>query len=196
MAILTKSKLTASKGALMALIFVPSLVLADQAGATDKATVIEQTKPIIMSFGKHLKTELKQAMMSGGPVKGIAACNVSAPKLTEQASASGWKVARTSLKWRNENNKPDAWEQKQLTEFDRKLAAGVSPKTLWAVHEDEKEIRVMKAITTQEVCLACHGQTLMPDVSKKLNELYVNDRATGYNVGEIRGAFSLTKFKL
>lgn len=188
-------KISALTVVTLAMLFASSYSIAEQAAVNHKGAVIEQAKPIIMSFGKQLKAELKQAMVSGGPVKGIAACNVSAPELTEQASKAGWKVARTSLKWRNENNQPNDWEKKQLTEFDRKLAAGASAKTLWAVHESEKETRVMKAIMTQEVCLVCHGKTLMPAVSQKLNDLYPNDHATGYNLGEIRGAFSLIKSK-
>lgn len=183
-------KLNTSKAVILAMLFASPLALADQ------ASVIKQAKPIIMSFGTNLKTELKQAMVAGGPVKGLEACNLEAPKIAEQARKSGWKVARTSLKWRNENNQPDQWEQKQLVEFERKLKAGVSPKILWAVHEGEKETRVMKAIVTQEVCLACHGETLMPAVSKKLTELYPKDNATGFKAGDIRGAFSLTKYNL
>jgi hypothetical protein len=51
----------------------------------------------------------------------------------------------------------------------------------------------MKAITTEGICLACHGKTLGPAVSKKISELYPSDHATGYSVGEVRGAFSLKK---
>jgi len=175
--------------AALAALFVAPFTLADQ------SAVISEAKPIMMNFGQNLKAELKQAMMSGGPLKGLDVCHLQAPKIAEEASQSGWQVARTSLKWRNENNQPDQWEQEQLVEFERQLKAGVAPKKLWAVHEGEKETRVMKAIMTNEICLACHGETLMPSVSKKLSELYPNDRATGFKAGDIRGAFSLTKSK-
>ena len=180
----------ASKAVMLGLLTISPLVLADP------AATISEVKPIMMGFGKNLKAELKQAMMSGGPIQGIAICNTQASEIAKQASQTGWAVARTSLKWRNDKNEPDQWEKEQLIEFNRKLKAGESPNKLWSVYEDEKEVRVMKAIMTEGVCLACHGESLMPAVSKKLNELYPNDHATGFIAGDIRGAFSLKKLKI
>nr|VFK10650.1 MAG: Protein of unknown function (DUF3365) [Candidatus Kentron sp. LPFa]VFK26753.1 MAG: Protein of unknown function (DUF3365) [Candidatus Kentron sp. LPFa] len=50
--------------------------------------------------------------------------------------------------------------------------------------------RYMKAIPTLEVCILCHGASLSPDVVAKLDELYPEDQARGFKVGDIRGAFS------
>nr|VFK61436.1 MAG: Protein of unknown function (DUF3365) [Candidatus Kentron sp. UNK]VFK69117.1 MAG: Protein of unknown function (DUF3365) [Candidatus Kentron sp. UNK] len=50
--------------------------------------------------------------------------------------------------------------------------------------------RYMKAIPTLEVCTLCHGASLSPDVVTKLDELYPEDQARGFKVGDIRGAFS------
>ncbi|MFT6919058.1 MAG: hypothetical protein ACJA2G_001693 [Cognaticolwellia sp.] len=57
-------------------------------------------------------------------------------------------------------------------------------------------LRYMKAIPTGGLCLACHGSKLADDVSSKVNELYPNDQATGFKLGDIRGAFTLQKIKL
>jgi cytochrome c553 len=157
--------------------------------------VKQAAKPLIKQFAQALQGELKQAMQAGGPVNGIAACHIQAPKIAQDMNTNQWAVSRTSLKWRNPNNEPDAWERAQLESFNVKAKAGTDPKTLWAIHEDNKQVRVMKAIPTKAICLNCHGQTLMPEVAKKLAELYPEDRATGYKLGEIRGAFSLTKVK-
>jgi hypothetical protein len=51
----------------------------------------------------------------------------------------------------------------------------------------------MKAIPTAEVCLVCHGENIAPNIQAKLAELYPNDKAIGFNVGELRGAFSVTE---
>jgi hypothetical protein len=50
----------------------------------------------------------------------------------------------------------------------------------------------MKAIPTGAVCLACHGQTLAPEIQEALDTDYPHDRARGYELGQIRGAFSIT----
>ena len=53
--------------------------------------------------------------------------------------------------------------------------------------------RYMKAIPTAEPCLTCHGSNVPEPVKAKLAALYPEDRATGYNAGDIRGAFTLSK---
>ena len=49
----------------------------------------------------------------------------------------------------------------------------------------------MKAIPTGDVCLMCHGEHIAPDVHEKIKSLYPKDLATGYERGELRGAFTI-----
>ena len=51
----------------------------------------------------------------------------------------------------------------------------------------------MKAIPTQPLCLACHGQEIAPPVAEKLAELYPGDKATGFEEGDLRGAFVVVR---
>jgi hypothetical protein len=53
----------------------------------------------------------------------------------------------------------------------------------------------MKAIPLQQGCVACHGTTeQIPDAVKaRLSEEYPRDQATGYTVGQIRGAVSIKR---
>ena len=63
-----------------------------------------------------------------------------------------------------------------------------------AVENDgKKNFRFMKAIPTGEVCLKCHGSEMKPGIKAKLQELYPNDKATGFKLGDIRGAFTITQ---
>ena len=41
----------------------------------------------------------------------------------------------------------------------------------------------------QPLCLNCHGVELAPDVAGRIAELYPEDRATGFEAGELRGVF-------
>lgn len=172
-----------------------SLLISLNVWADNQQDHIDQAKPVILSFAKALKAELNSAMQAGGPVAGIEACNIKAPSITEQSNTQGWEVNRTSQKWRNPNNQPDAWEQQQLVMFKKEISEGVDPSTLWAVQEDSKSIRVMKAIPTQPICLACHGENMSSRVQEILRERYPNDLATGFKAGELRGAFSLKRYK-
>ena len=43
------------------------------------------------------------------------------------------------------------------------------------------------------MCLTCHGTDIKADVRAELTRYYPADKATGFRLGELRGAFSLVK---
>ncbi|MDT8386847.1 MAG: DUF3365 domain-containing protein [Thiogranum sp.] len=156
------------------------------------------SRTVTQDFMKTLKGELQEAIKEGGPVHAIAVCQDVAPRIADDFSAKkGWEVGRTSLKTRNPDNAPDDWERDVLKTFDRQLAKGQDPKTMEhyeVVQQDGTQVfRYMKAIPTAEVCLTCHGKQVGGAVAGRLEELYPQDEATGYEVGEIRGAFTITQ---
>ena len=53
--------------------------------------------------------------------------------------------------------------------------------------------RFMKAQGVEAVCLSCHAAEIKPEVEAALKEKYPEDMARGYSLGQIRGAFSLTR---
>ncbi len=156
-----------------------------------------QARAISAAFAGKLKGELVGAMKVDGPVKAIEVCNVAAPAIAADASANGWAVARTSLKTRNPKNAPDAWEKRVLEEFDAAKSKGAEAAKLEHFEVVEKNgartFRFMKAIPVAEPCLTCHGEAVKEPVKARLAELYPDDRATGYKLGDIRGAFTLSK---
>jgi hypothetical protein len=78
-------------------------------------------------------------------------------------------------------------------EFAQSKAQGSEINTLVETAISENEFRLMKAIPTEGLCLSCHGDAISPDVKKALNSYYPQDMATGFSLGDIRGAFSLQK---
>jgi hypothetical protein len=159
----------------------------------------EEARKTSAEFGKKLGAELKKSLDAGGPEAAIAVCKDIAPAIASELSrARGWRVTRVSLKTRAPLlGLPDAWEQKVLADFDKRVAAGEKPEALEfaeVVSEPQgKSLRYMKAIPTQELCLTCHGPAdqIAPGLKQKLAEHYPHDRATGYGVGQVRGAFSI-----
>lgn len=148
------------------------------------------------SFMESLKGELVPAMKSGGPIQAIQVCKVKAPGIAEQAGAAkGWRVGRTSLRTRNPENAPDAWELAVLEQFETRKQAGESPASLEhheVVERDGRRyFRYMKAIPTGKVCLTCHGSHIDPTVAAELDKLYPEDKARGFEEGDIRGAFTI-----
>jgi hypothetical protein len=106
-------------------------------------------------------------------------------------------IGRTSLKLRQPKNAPDDWELRQLRRFEERKAAGEGVATLevgaYAEKDGKRVFRYMKAIPTAPLCLNCHGASLAPEVAAKLHELYPADAATGFNAGDLRGAFTITE---
>lgn len=149
-------------------------------------------------FAAALKQELQAGMTAGGPVKAIDVCQERAPQIAEAIDVGpGWQIRRTSLRARNPANTPDAWERATLERFEREHAGGAAAETLEA-HEvvgdaGARELRYMKAIGTGPLCLTCHGKSLGADVAAALDERYPRDQARGFDVGDVRGAFSLRK---
>jgi hypothetical protein len=170
---------------------------AAQAG-DDLTSLTNEGRALAKQFLGTLKPELKKAMKAGGPVHALDVCHVKAPQIAQSVSQrSGWDVKRVSLKPRNPNAEPDAFERKVLAEFEAKKAHGANPKKLEHAEKVTENghtvFRYMKAIPTGGICLTCHGEQLAPPVAKKIHELYPNDKATGYKAGDIRGAFSFKK---
>ena len=157
-----------------------------------------ESRAVTMEFMTTLKSELQSAMKADGPVNAIQVCNTRAPEIAADFSEQkGWTVARTSLKYRNPDNAPDAWERKVLEQFEERKANGEDPKQMVyaEVVEDggAKTYRFMKAIPTGPVCLACHGEKIDAAVEARIQELYPEDRALGFSAGDIRGAFTITQ---
>jgi hypothetical protein len=168
------------------------------AAAADREALRAEGQALIKAFASTLKGELQAAMKAGGPTNAIAVCNVRAPEIAEEVSeASGWTVARSSHRLRNPANAPDAWTEAAIEDFLAREAEGESAKSLakaGIVEEDGRTVfRMARAIPTAKVCLACHGgETVKPAVEAKLAELYPDDRARGFSVGEMRGVFTLS----
>lgn len=140
---------------------------------------------------------LKQALDVGGPASAIAVCRDVAPSLAYQLSIqTGWKVTRVGTRVRDPLlGSPDAFEQKVLMTFAKRLAMGDKPDSLIhaeVVNEPQgRYFRFMKGLPTADPCLNCHGVTIREDVRAALAAGYPMDKATGYLAGDLRGAVSI-----
>ncbi|MEM7400293.1 MAG: DUF3365 domain-containing protein [Pseudomonadota bacterium] len=170
---------------------------ADGADQTE-AERADQSRHLAKTYGKGLKSALVRAMKAGGPETAIAVCNVAAPEIAKRnTDSSGWSLGRTALKLRNPANAPDDWERSVLLQFEDKIAQGADVAALEHYETTTKDgkplFRYMKAIPTQGPCLTCHGSNVSPSAKAKISELYPKDQATGFALGELRGAFTITQ---
>lgn len=160
-----------------------------------------EAQQVAQELISELGAALKQTLTESGPDGAISVCLDTAPMLANSLSRrTGWKVGRVSLQARNPLiGQPDAWEQKVLQHFDVEAASGTDPAELDAaeiVAEPQAAyFRFMKALPVKPLCLTCHGseQTIPASVQARLAHEYPNDTATGYSVGQIRGAVSIKR---
>lgn len=178
---------------------LPLLILADSPSHAQSSDAddgrVHKGRDLALSLGRELKVRLSAALNAGGPVEAIEVCQLDASAIASRLSAeSGARVGRTSLRVRNPANAPDDWERRTLEEFESRLASGESPATLEALSTSSAtsaSVRYMKAIITEPLCLTCHGDTLAPAIAAAIAQRYPDDEATGFEVGTLRGAFTV-----
>lgn len=169
--------------------------LSSCAQSIDMSELKAEAITIVKQFGGTLKPQLKKALAQGGVQQAIEVCSVKAPEIAKNLSMSSqWQVKRVSLKARNQHNaSPDTWERSVLEEFNQRQQSGESAKAITKAEIVKNEFRFMKAQGTEPLCLACHGSELSAKTKAALKTYYPKDKATGYSLGQVRGAFSLTK---
>lgn len=150
------------------------------------------------ALGSRLKGELTAAMQAGGPIAAIDVCHERAPQIAADVSvAEGLDVGRTASRVRNPENAPDAWERARLDAFAAAMARGEDPAGLEHAEivsvDGTPTFRWMKPIPMGDVCAACHGTMIDPEVEAAILARYPADEATGFEPGSLRGAFTVSK---
>lgn len=159
-----------------------------------------EAQALVDRFQQELAGKLTAAMAEGGPLRAIDVCKAEAPAIASRLSReSGWQVKRVGTRVRNPvTGLPDAWEQQQLADFARRLAAGEPPPVATFAEVEEpagRMQRYMRAIPLAPQCVVCHGVqgTQSAELQAVLAREYPHDQAIGYQPGELRGAFSLRR---
>lgn len=167
----------------------------------DMRRYLEDGRKVAAQFVRELGGELRRELEATGPVRSIIVCKFSAPEIASSLSrVTGWRVSRVSLRTRNPAlGQPDVWEHGVLADFDRRARSGEKPEAI-EFAEVVKEpggvyFRYMKALPVDKPCLQCHGpvDTLSDPVKERLASDYPFDRATGYTLGQVRGAVTIKR---
>ena len=169
-----------------------------QATDQDLQRFSQHSQEKIKTLAGALKQTLVASMQAGGPTAAVATCNLQAAAITAGINLdTELQIKRTSLKYRNPANQPDAWERDILQKFSQQAASGVAVSQLVHSEKTKKDgqtaYRLMRAIPVGPACLTCHGSDsdIPPTVSEHIQKYYPQDQARGYALGDIRGAFSV-----
>lgn len=160
------------------------------ATAQDDDARAARSRQIVTTFQQDLGARLTAALASGGAVEAIGVCSLEAPQISARLSAdSDARVARTALKIRNPANTADAAARAVLEAFRSELAADATKIPERFETSADGTARYMRAIVMQPLCVVCHGAAVAAEVRAVVSRLYPADEATGFAVGDLRGAF-------
>lgn len=141
-----------------------------------------------------LKGQLMKAMQDGGPSSALEVCTGQGQSLTASVvEDTGVQVGRSSLRLRNPKNAPSDWVEVWLDEHGERKVDGAPPiESFRRVVDtpDGRMARIVRPIVVEPPCLKCHGSPddLAPGIAEDLAQHYPKDQATGYAVGDLRGA--------
>jgi len=139
---------------------------------------------LLVPFKRDLQEALRLGLVQGA-VQAISACQLQAPEIAEALSLDSMSLGRTSHRLRNPANASPGWVRPILEDY----VASSSVRAPRIVALPNKRSGYVEPILLQPLCLTCHGDVLAPDIESRINELYPEDRAVGFQVGDLRGVF-------
>lgn len=148
--------------------------------------LLSQGQKIAMATKAVLGKNLMNALNKGGTAEAVPFCNIKAIPLTDSMSvALKAKISRVSDKPRNPANKASVNEVSIINGMKSSLAKGEEMKP--QLIETEHNTIAYYPITTNAMCLQCHGKKLSEETALLINQKYPDDLATGYDENELRG---------
>ena len=177
------------KKILLASTLAASILLADPNSYEQTANKV--AKELLKTLGGNLKKHLK----ANGPINALHFCSTHAYNLTQKVSDKFGKdidVKRISIKPRNPANTPDENEAEILLKMEQQVKAGQKPKSV-VVETPVRAIVYKPLVINKKACLICHGDlSKRPKLAKAIKDIYPADKATGYKMGDFRGAIVVT----
>jgi len=144
---------------------------------------LQRARQAQKDLGSTLKRELLGAIKEEKAAGAVDFCHEQAPEIAREVSESHeLKIGRTSHRLRNRDNDPPSWAEEAV---DRQ-----EPRS-YVMEGPADQLGYLAPIKMGGVCVSCHGKEsqLAPGVSEMLDKHYPKDRATGFEVGDLRGWF-------
>jgi hypothetical protein len=157
------------------------------------AAAVQRGTAIVAEAFTLLSSNLQSAMRQGGVTNALPYCSLSASPLTAGlAEKHGVTIRRLTHKPRNSADRADASELAILDHFRSGLGATNPPLPLVTNLAAGRVAFFMPIVITNELCLKCHGE-LEKDIALEhlavIRRLYPGDEATGFRLGDLRGAW-------
>lgn len=158
--------------------------------------VVPRGKAIAAETFDLLSANLQTAMQSGGISNALPFCSLAASPLTAGlAEKHGVTLKRVTHKARNPDGKANEAELAVLKSFTSYLAASTNPPPSFVTNLVTGQATFFAPIViAKELCLKCHGEP-GKDISAEnlavIKKHYPQDEATGFKLGQLRGAWRI-----
>jgi hypothetical protein len=156
---------------------------------------LAQARETATALAQGLSQLVFSTMENEGPAATVRVCSEVAQERTAAHAVDGIYVRRISDRLRSPRNAADGAEARELERMHELDAEGrLPPEIIRLVQQgDSRSLHLLRPIRIQQPCLACHGsaESIDPEVRRILAERYPDDQATGYSVGDLRGAVSV-----
>ncbi|WP_323789561.1 c-type heme family protein [Psychroserpens sp.] len=140
-----------------------------------------------------LGKNLMRTIQKEGAIEALTFCNEKAYPLTDSMSVvHNATIKRVSDKPRNANNQASIKELNYINSFKNEIINNREPQLI--VEQIDNQVNVYYPITTNSMCLQCHGKPnkdIDSKTLKALHRLYPNDKAIGYDINQVRGIWSI-----
>ena len=150
---------------------------------------------IVTEAKKTLGKNLKEAITDGGVENAISFCNTAAMPLVDSLSKTlGAEIRRVSTKARNAHDLPNALEKQLLEAYEFQMNDSVPLQVNVQPIEEEQYLFTSPIFIDNALCLSCHGTLdngLAQSTKEFILEKYPMDKATGYQLGDFRGMWSI-----
>ncbi len=186
----------------LSLIVILLLIGCAQQQESTTDTAVREDLPAVKQKGMEITKEafgtlssnLQQAMSDGGVSHALKFCNVNAIPLTDSLSEqAGIDIRRASHLPRNPLNEADSLEMESIREYLAKIENNKAPEPL-TYRSGNAFIYHAPIRINNGLCLNCHGQP-GSDITEEnlalINNLYSEDRAIGFEMGDLRGIWSI-----
>ena len=165
----------------------------NQVNTDVQLSIEERGMKMAQSTQAELGKNLMGQIQKNGVIAALDFCNIEAMPITDSmATYHKAYIKRVTDKTRNPKNQANPAELYYLETFKSQVAAGEEVKPI--VVTMGEDVKFYSPITTNSMCLKCHGtpgKELETLTLNTIKELYPNDKATGYAENEVRGMWSI-----
>lgn len=180
------------------LLLIPLLFSACGKPTEARKATPEETKEIARAAAQEafqsLSAELAKAMTDGGTVSAIPVCSTNAASIIQQvAEKRKLEMIRLSDKPRNAAHEAKGADFEAIETFRKTLQNGGVMKPQMESLADGSTLVRAPIVISAPLCLQCHGgeKDIAPETRKAILGIYPADKATGYQLNDLRGIWKI-----